>query len=68
MTVERKHIESALRGIYRQTGREVKELEHLSYGSLVVKYAAVVEENDLTPFIGFELENLLKGKREKIYL
>lgn len=63
ITVERQHIEAALKGLYRQMGREVKELDNLSYGSLVLKYAAVIEENELTPFIGFELENLFDEQK-----
>lgn len=62
MQIERYHLVSALTGIYRQLGKELPDLDRLSYGSLVVMYAALIEENDLEPFEGNELERLFKRK------
>lgn len=60
--VEREHLEAAIRGIALQTGREVPQhLSAVSYQGLVLRYAALIDNNDCIPFMDNELESLYHG-------
>lgn len=60
--IQREHIEAAIKGISRELGKEVPELEEIGYGRLILKYAALIEEGNCLPFDEFELEKLYKSK------
>lgn len=66
LTIERCHIESALRGIARQRGRELPLLEHLSYRELVDRYYASCY--DCIPFTDEEIEKLEQEVHEPLAL